>query len=291
MIRRGMAMIITLLLLPAAQAPSVPVTSTPPRIGTTTEITLRRETAQTNSDGGSGSSSDRDTLIERIVGVRANGTDIAYDLPKSASAEERASDWQFTARVFRPDHGPLELLDRAALEARVDPWLKQGGMTRAACGHWIFTWNAFRIECDPQTVLRTIERFDIRAADLRDGAPYRDPDARAAAPLHRATDAAGRLRYTVTLAIDPDVIRRARADSALVAAEILRKPLTPEAARAAQAQVGVTGTIAVTFELDATGAVWRRTRLSQVEVTEAGGRVEREVVTETVERRAATEAS
>src|SRR6185312_8972559 len=95
---------------------------------------------------------------------------------RSRSPERR--NWQFPARVFQPFGGPAQLLNGPELEARVDGWLKAAGWSRTACGHWIFTWDAFRIECDPQSVIKTVQSFDLRSADLREGAPYEEAEAR-----------------------------------------------------------------------------------------------------------------
>ena len=148
----GFTGIVGALLLPAivARAGALPLA---PQVGDTYEITLTRDSAQQGSHGSSGSSHDKDTIIERVIGLRADGLELQYDLPSAATADERAGNWQFPARVFKPFGGPAQLLNGPELEARVDGWLKAAGWPRTVCGHWIFTWNAFRIECDPQSVL------------------------------------------------------------------------------------------------------------------------------------------
>src|SRR4030095_13399672 len=142
--------------------------------GGTYELRLNRESSDRSSDGSEGSSNDRDTISERVIAVRGDGLELEYDLPNEATQEDRAASWQFPARLFKPWSGPTQLLNRAELESRLDAWLKAAKWTRDICGHWIFTWNAFRIECDPQSVLKTIAAFDLRSAELRDGAPYRE---------------------------------------------------------------------------------------------------------------------
>ncbi|MBV9991286.1 MAG: hypothetical protein JOZ72_08320 [Alphaproteobacteria bacterium] len=139
--------------------------------------------------GSSGNSSDRDTVVVRVVALRADGLELEYDLPKSASPDECAADWQFPFRVFKPVAGEARLLDAAELDARVDTWLKDAKLSRASCGHWFFTWNAFRIECDPQSVLETVEAFDLDSPDVREG----------------------------TTAVDPETVRRKRAEADVVA--------------------------------------------------------------------------
>src|SRR5690349_16872844 len=149
---------IAALLLPAigARAGAPPLA---PQVGDTYEITMTRESAQQDSHGSSGSSHDKDTIIEQVIGLRADGLELEYDLPNTATADERARDWQLPARVFKPFGGPAQLLNGAELEARVEAWLKAAGWLRTVCGHWIFTWDAFRIECDPHSVLKIVESF------------------------------------------------------------------------------------------------------------------------------------
>jgi hypothetical protein len=151
----GFMGMVAALLLPAivAYAGALPLAS---QLGDTYEITLTRESAQHGSAGSSGSSHDKDTIVERVIGLRADGLELQYDLPNAATADERARNWQFPARVFKPFAGPAQLLNGPELEARVDGWLKAAGWPRTVCGHWIFTWNAFRIECDPQVAVTTI---------------------------------------------------------------------------------------------------------------------------------------
>ena len=150
-----------------------------------------------------------------MVAVREAGLEQEYDLPKEATAEDRASSWQFPVRVFKPFlRMPMQLLNGPELEARVDSWLKAGGLTRVACGHWIFTWNAFRIECDPQSVLKTLEAFDLQTDDLRDGAVYKDPEAREPAPMKRKTvGPKGAVFFVVEMAVDPGRCGASEAES------------------------------------------------------------------------------
>jgi len=118
-----------------------------PKLGDEYEINRSYETSQQTSDGlSSGCSRGRDTILERVIGVREAGFELEYDLPREATAEDRARSWQFPVRVFKPSSGPMQLLNRSELEVRVGGWLKAAGWTRAVCGRWIFTWNAFRID-------------------------------------------------------------------------------------------------------------------------------------------------
>ncbi len=249
------------------------------------EISRDVEATDKASNGSSGSSTDRDTLVERVVGASQAGLELEYDLPKSTSAEDRARQWQFPARVLKPPSGPLQLLNRPELTTRAAAWLKAAGLTEAACGHWYFTWNAFQIQCDPQSIVETIEGFDLGPDNLAAGALYKDPQAlsptslRAKAPLH------GRTVLYGEMAIEPDIVRRARAQSDVVTAEIIRKPVTLEEALRARSAEEISGTIAITFEINAGGHVGRQTKVVTVNIKGPNGQLETRTVTQTLEAR------
>lgn len=87
-----------------------------PKVGEEFEIDKRYETSQQTSDGSSsGSSRGRDIILERVLGVREGGLELEYDLPKDATAEDRARNWQFPVRVFRLSSGPMQLRNRPEL--------------------------------------------------------------------------------------------------------------------------------------------------------------------------------
>lgn len=248
--------------------------------GDTYEITLVRESSQEGTDGSSGTTYDKDTLTERVIGVRADGLELEYDLPTATPADARAKQWKFPVRVFKPHTGPMQLLNSDELEARVDRWLKQAEWPRSVCGRWIFTWNAFRIECDPSLAVKTVEAFDLGTADIRERATYRDSDALQPATLTRD----GRT-LLVTMQVNPDVVRRARAESDVATGEILRKPVTMEAALRKRSEESISGTISVTFDLDSAGKAYRRTKVTTTRTTKPDGRSDTEVISQTLERR------
>ena len=255
-----------------------------PKPGDEYEISKRYETSGQASDGSSGSSRGRETFLERVLATREGGLELEYDLAKEATAQDRARIWQFPVRVFRPSTGPMELLNRPELEARLEHWLERARWTRAVCGRWIFTWNAFYIECDPQSVVKILEALDLRSVDLREGAAYQEAGARGPGTLTRKAGPNGET-FAASMEVDPDAVRRARAESDVAIGEITRKPVTLDAALRARADEGVSGTISVTFESDAGGHAWRRTRVTKVETKGLDGRSETQITTETVERR------
>ena len=282
MLRLGLVAVAMFLTLSVVHAQSA---APAPQVGDSYEITLHHESARRSSDGSSGNSSGGHAFVERLIEVRGDDLELEYDLPLDATAEDRASNWQFPVRVFRPASGPLQLLNRTDLEARLERWLTAARFPRAACGSWIFTWNAFQIECDPQSVLQTIERIDLRRADIRDGAPYQDPAAREPGRLRRTDVRTDGATFVAEMPVDAEIVRRRRVESDLVVAEIMRRPLAREEAVRARAAEEISGTITVTLETDATGQVRRRIRMTQLETREPNGSIETETATETTERR------
>lgn len=249
------------------------------------EIRKSYETSEERSDGGSGSSSGHDTLLERVIAVRADGMELEFDLPKDATAEERAREWKFPALVFKPASGPMRLLNRAELEARLDDWLKRAKWTRAICGHWIFTWNAFRIGCDPQSAIEIIKSYDLTSLDLRDGASYWTIEARAPGNLARKSSRPDGATFAATMEVDPDAVRRARAESDVAVGEISQKPVTLEAALREHAKENISGTISVTFETNAAGNPRRLIKVTKLQIKSPDGQSETRTATETIERR------
>lgn len=256
------------------------------RVGEVYEIQRESMSSESSSGGSSGDSRSHNVIVERVIAVRDTGVELEFDLPQDATAEDRARVWQFPVRVLQPPSGPLELLNGPELEARVARWLEAAGWTREACGRWIFTWNAFRIECDPQSVIEMLAAFDLRAGDLRDGAPYQQAGSRGPAVLRREARGSDGAVFIVEMELDPEAVRGERAQTDVILAEITaRESLSLDAALRARAAERISGTIRITFETDATGRVRRRTKVRELEIEGSNRGRETQTVTETVERR------
>lgn len=257
-----------------------------PVVGDRYEIIVSYETSQRSSDGSSGSSSGRKTFEERVIAVSDLGVELEFDLPAASTDEERDRVWQYPARVLQPSDGPMRLLNRPDLEVRLDRWLAAAGLPKAACGQWIFTWTAFRIECDPETVVDDIEAFDLRSADIREGAPYRHPGALGAGTLTRTSEGADGATYAVRLEVDADAVRKAHAESDVVVGEIMQTPVTLESALIERSKETISGTVEVAFEVDAVGRPIRRTVITTIDTVHPDGVSETETQQVRVERRA-----
>jgi hypothetical protein len=248
------------------------------------EILHSYETSDQESDGSSGSSSGHTTIAERVLAVRDGGVELEYDFPKGTKVEERGPEWRLPARVFKPANGPPQLLNRAELEARVDQWLKKAKWPRSRCGSWYFTWNAFRVECDPQSIIKTIEGYDL-GPPLRDGAPYQMTGARGTGFVTKKAAGPTGASFYVHLEVDPDAVRRAKSESDVVVGELMQKPVTLEAALRKRGKETISGTIAITFDTDTEGKPWRQIRVTKLETKRPDGVTETETRTATLEKR------
>lgn len=85
--------------------------------------------------------------------------------------------------------------------------------------------------------------------------------------------------------IDPDAVRRARAETDVVVGEISRKPLTLDQAMAARSKDAISGTVLVRFETDSARQVFRKTEITKLETKKADGETETQVATWKIERK------
>jgi len=274
----------------AALLPAIALAAPDYRPGEVFELRRESRMERATNDGSSGSSFDRDALAVRVIGRTDAGVDLEYDLPADTPAEDRARQWEFPVRVRRPASGPVQLLNRSALEARVTAWLKAGDLPREACGRWYFTWNAFKIECDPESVIATLDAFDPRPDDLAVGVLIADPMAIEPGALTHGSKSGKGATLVADLAVDPEAVRKARAESDVVVGEITRKPVTLEAGLKTRASDAVSGTIRITFETDPAGRILRRTKVTTLtttgpSVTGPGTRTETQTTTEVLDWR------
>lgn len=254
-----------------------------PKVGDVYKMSLVTKKSHESSDS-SGSSTTRNALVKRIIDVRAEGVELVYDLPESTTEKARERQWQFPARVFQPLDGALQLLNGAELEERVNSWLIKFKIPRSACGSTVFTWTAFDIECDPQSVLKAIGVFDIGVSRLYDGAIFQDPAARGVGILARKTAEQEEEAFTALMPINPDVVRRDRAEADVKIGRMTNKPVAFEAAMARREKETVSGTVSFVFETDPAGKVQRRTKIIKTEITTPDGAVESSTKTETLEQ-------
>ena len=256
-----------------------------PNAGDQHHIVVSYQTTEESTDGSTGSSSGHSTMLERVIAVSDLGLELEYDLPDDTTAEDRARTWKYPARVFLPTEGPQRLLNADELEARLDNWLTLAGWSRDVCGSWIFTWNAFFIECDPASVLAEIGAISFQSVELSEGAAYAHPDTMGPATLARSSNGPNGGAFTAVLQVDANAVRRSRAESDVAVGEMMEEPVTLEQALLNRSTEQISGTVAVTFEVDQAGRPSRRTAVTILEIIDDEGVTESRRSTVTVERR------
>ena len=279
-----LAITVALLLQPAEVAVAEPAFQD--RVGDAYEVELLSVRSGQSSDGSTNRSRSGGALVERVVATSEDGLVLEFDHPSGTSAMDRARDWTLPARVYLGRDGSRVLLNEDEVRQRIDAWLALGEISREACGSWIFTWTAFKIECDPQAVLETLDAYILRPESLREGASFREPGALAAVPLAMRPSEFGGRAYTAQAQLDPDVVRRERAEMDVIIAPMLgQEPVTLEDALTTRSGERISGSVTTTFETDEQGRVVRRVRTMVIEIVEPDGVVEQETRTVTVRRR------
>lgn len=232
------------------------------------ELQIRTESRST--DGSSSTSNSGGALVERVVALHPEGLELEFDLPADATADDRAREWQWPVRVLWSATVPPRLLNASEVEERLDVWLQVGEIPREACGRWFFSWTAFKIECDPNTVLETLTAYDLRS--LPESTTFNLVSTTGASTVF------GR-------EIDPEEVRKEKAEADTVVAEITgAAPLTFEEALAARASEQISGVETLTRETDAEGRSIRQVRTFRWKVETADGAVEESTTTQTLTR-------
>ena len=247
-------------------------------------ITLTYSSESKGDNGSSSSSRGGHKYVERVDAVGPEGTERTFDITLEPGDERRLIVWQFPARVLEGPDGTLELLNRDDLERRRDAWLEAAEIPAEACGSWYFTWNAFQVECDPNTILETIRSITIQPPDLSEGELYEHPMALSPGRLAAERSASEGSIYSVVLEVDPDAVRRAEARSDVVVGEIMREPVLFKSAYAERAKEQISGTIEVTLEARGDGTVWKRSTSTEIEKRLPDGTSEHETSLEVIER-------
>lgn len=246
-------------------------------------VTFSYATSSESSDGGSSSSQGHNTYIERVLAVTADGLDLEFDLPLEAE-ENRLIEWQWPVRVHETSDGEFRLANREEMEVRRDAWLAAAEIPREACGSWYFTWNAFQVECDPDAIIPTLQDIRLRPPGFGEGETYRHPGTLEGTPLSVVAAKKQGQTLVAVFPIDADFVRKEKAESDVIVAQLMGKELTLQEALAARSAEEITGTLTVTFETDHLGRIRQRTTLAEIKTVGANGLEETSTNTQTVNR-------
>lgn len=226
---------------------------------------------QTSTEGGqydsSSSSSGRQAIAERVIAASAEGTELEYSLPFDPEDVRGNDRWMFPARMRVAPDGAKTILNPDELLARSEAWLAEMEWPREVCSRWTFSWAAYQIRCDTAAAVEAVESYGMQPGRIAAGEPFALRGALGPVVLARAGERDGRVVLTGSGPVNPAFLRAEDARAALVVAEVSGEALPPEATAAAAAAITATGTVSVTFEVDAAGLVWRREDVSEYTLT------------------------
>lgn len=231
-------------------------------------LQLEYETETRGDDGEvTSSASGRQPIAERVIAASPEGTELEYSLPFNPEEIRGNERWMFPARMRVAPDGTMTILNPEELLARNAAWLAEAKWPREVCSRWGFTWTAFQVRCDVEAAIEAAQTYGMQPGRIAEGQPFALEGALGPVVLARAGDNQGRIVLTGSGPVDPAFIREREARGALVVAEIRGETLTPEEAKAKAAVITATGTLTVTFEIDADGMVWRREDRSEITTT------------------------
>ena len=180
-------------------------------------------------------------------------------------------------------NGTARLVNADELETRNSDWRSGADISDDACGSWYFTWNAFKVECDANSVIADLEAFRLPILHLKEGIEISEPGAVGAKPLlltHKNPH-----RFRADFDLDPEVIRQARAEEDVIVSQIFGDdPITFEQALERRAEEEISGRLTTTLELDNQGRVVKRHRLSTIFIALPDGLSERQTSSQTTIR-------
>lgn len=228
-------------------------------------LKLEYETdTQDDEDGSTSSASGWQAMAEKVISVTPEGTEVEYSLPFDPEEIRGNERWMFPARMRIAPDGGNTILNEPELLARNAAWLAEAKWTTEVCSRWGFSWTAYQVRCDPEAAIEVVEMHGMQPGRIAEGQPFKLEGALGPVVLTRVGGSEGRVVLTGSGPVDPAFVREKDARAALVMAEISRKTLTLEAATAKAAGITASGTLTVTFEIDAGGMVWRREDRSEI---------------------------
>lgn len=236
-------------------------------------LKLSHEEESEDSGGGRSSSRGRDDLIERIIEITDEWRIVEYDLPLEPGEERKPLNWQFPARFQIDAEGTATLLNAGDLAERNAAWRELAGVDESACGSWYFTWNAFKIECDPQSVLGILDRYDLDFGSLREGWQLAYPSTLAKAALRDCTEEAEETTYCADYILDPEAIRQSRIESDKVVAQIMGEEAAGRTAKD-RSKEQIEGSLQLKLSVDDDGEVWKRVVTTSLTTIAEDGEIE-----------------
>ncbi len=254
------------------------------QVGNIYEIKFSYETSSKTGDQASGSSSGRNLLIERIIAINEESIDLEFDLSLNTKEAERERVWKLPAKVRRNDDGTLILLNSDEMENRITKWLEKANWTREVCDQWIFTWNAFKIDCDPQSALSLIASYDLNSNNFDPRKPYESKLATHAGELQLLANTPEGKTYRTELELNPQTIKAELAEVQLIIGQITGTEITIEDALKEQLLKNISGVMNITLVVDNEGRLIKRKEVLNIKTIEDDGTIKTETKTNILSR-------
>lgn len=193
-------------------------------------ITTRYSTV--SEGGGSSGSSRGSNAYREEVRTDAEGCRLRqFDIDDTDGRKRPLSQWQMPIVVRQCPGAAPALANRDAMLARRDAFLAAMNVTTDVCGAHYFTWNVFRIDCDPDEAVDRLAEIDLGSIRLEDGAEYALPDTGTRVTLRRkASEVPGQILFAGSAAIDPEYLRSRAAETIMVVAEVSGEKMTRDEA-------------------------------------------------------------
>lgn len=228
---------------------------------------LKQSYSRTTTGSKTSKARGRQALQQTVIDISDAGVVFEFDFPADTPTQMREREWKLPVEVLETSSGTFEIANAAELEARRDEWLARAPFDESACGQWLFTWTAMRIDCDIDTALDLIDGYRLPWTNIRPGAMYRKSSSEDAAQLVGDGDV-----IAAQFDLNVDALRDARARTEMVAAQVTgQAELTFEDALARSKDHRIEGSQTVSFTVDDLGIVTSRTDIVESTTTEPDG--------------------
>ena len=225
---------------------------------------------QTESENSSSSSRGRTLYSEQIISDSGDCSIKRFDIVDEERRERPLAEWQWPVEVENCGNGDRKILNLPAMEARLSSFLAAAEVPQDKCGRYYFTWNVFKVECDPQAILSNIETIDLGSLTLVEGAEYVRSGTPDSTLLRKVTAEDGKTKLKAVFAIDPSQFREETAQSQVIVQELTGEAISYEEALAEAQVIEVAGSTTIEFEIASDRSEITQTTVTTATIDEPG---------------------
>lgn len=220
---------------------------------------LKEETKSSyNKDGSSGNSSGGGVLVEEVIEIRQDGWVVEYSLPEDTPDQQKLSQWQFPAKIFKRFSGEWEFLNEETAIARRDKWLSQSEIPKEACNSYVFTWTLVKIECDPNSAIGIAQSYDTGFCEFSKRSAITLFDGAMPVILEVTETGANGFSLEGKSSVDASYVIQADAKNDVIIAQINGDELSYSEALSAREKENVSGNINVSISSDINGCLEKK---------------------------------